>query len=147
MFTGHGEINIKHDKWTLDFFNVYIHNTLYFLQLIVGCSDKDNRCRYWTRYCRTNPYVQRNCKKTCRLPCWKKMRLVTASHFWSVKIRAVPRGWEDLKIKEMTYPPRHLKAPFFFFFFVLFEAVVTACPTKCWSLDFNAVNCIMRTTL
>ena len=31
MFTGHGEINITHDKLTLDFFNVHILNTLYFL--------------------------------------------------------------------------------------------------------------------
>jgi len=29
------------------------------------CADKDNRCRYWTRYCSSNNYVKANCMKTC----------------------------------------------------------------------------------
>lgn len=33
--------------------------------LFKGCADKDNRCRYWTKYCNSNNYVKANCMKTC----------------------------------------------------------------------------------
>lgn len=31
-----------------------------------GCVDKDWRCKYWTRFCGSNSYVLKNCKKTCK---------------------------------------------------------------------------------
>jgi len=32
-----------------------------------NCEDKNDSCRWWTRYCRNNNYVKANCKKTCKL--------------------------------------------------------------------------------
>jgi len=31
------------------------------------CSDTDSRCPGWTRYCASNSYVKKHCKKTCNL--------------------------------------------------------------------------------
>ena len=51
MFTGHGEINITHDKLTLDFFDVYIHNTFYYMEksVLLGTKPLVDSIRHFIR--------------------------------------------------------------------------------------------------
>ncbi|KAL9982566.1 hypothetical protein ACROYT_G004625 [Oculina patagonica] len=58
-----GKTGNKHDfsKWDLEEINRFYGCKA------ESCEDKDGRCYYWTSYCGRHAYVNKYCKKTCKL--------------------------------------------------------------------------------